>query len=76
MIESPLLQEILAAPMHKTIVKILEARLGPVPQDIVSALQVVQDDTKLDDLIGFAATCPRLDAFRARLQELASSEPD
>ena len=70
MIESPLIQELLAERVRKTILRILEARFGPVPQDMVTALEAVQDDTKLDDLIGYAATSSDLDAFRARLQEV------
>ncbi len=68
MIESPLIQELLAERMHKGILKVLESRFGSIPQDLAIALQTIQDEAKLDELVVIAATCHDLDAFRARLQ--------
>lgn len=67
MIESPLIQELLAERSHKYIVKLLESRFGPVPGDLSAALLAVQDDELLDALYDVALACPDLDAFRTRL---------
>jgi hypothetical protein len=74
-IESPLIQELWAERLHNIIVRVLTARLGPVPQDLVAALQSVQDDAALEDLVEWAARCPDLEAFRARLAAVPPSPP-
>ncbi len=68
MIESPLIQEIVAARTHENILAFLEARFGPIPVDLATALQAIYDEQKLKDLVTFAALCPSLEAFRARVQ--------
>ena len=75
MIESPLIQELLAGTRaqtltetnHKAILRILSSRFGSIPPEIVSALRPIQDEAKLNDLIDLATGCPNLEAFRARL---------
>jgi hypothetical protein len=76
MIESPLIQELLAERMHKAIAKVLEGRFGTIPSDLRVRLQAVQDEQKLDDLNAFAGTCRSLEEFRKRLEEVAPSAPD
>jgi hypothetical protein len=75
MIESPLIQEVLAEHMHKAIVKVLEIRFGLVPSDVEVRLQAIQEEEKLDDLNTFAATCSNLGEFRKRLEGDAASKP-
>jgi hypothetical protein len=65
--DSPLVQEIVTEARHRIILRILTARFGTVSPEIAVLLQPVQDEQKLDDLVGCAATCPDLEAFRARL---------
>ena len=71
MIESPLLQEFEAKATcrarRKDIVQFLQARYGPVPPELTAALQGVEDEAKLDELVELAARCPDLDSFRAGL---------
>jgi hypothetical protein len=67
MIESPLIQELMAQRMHKAILRFLSGRFGSVPLDIQTTLQSIQDDARLDELVEWAARCPDLDAFRIRL---------
>jgi len=71
MIESPVLQEFLQEAGvergRKYILRFLAARFGPVPQEIASALQRIEVESQLEELIDCAATCPDLDAFRTRL---------
>jgi hypothetical protein len=74
-IESPLIQEIVArsrqeARHEKTqelIVRFLTRRFGPLPLRLTTELRTIADEPKLDDLLEWAAQCPDLDAFRARL---------
>jgi hypothetical protein len=71
MIESPLIQELLAentqATLHTAVLGILEARFGTAPLDLTQAVNAVTDQAKLRDLVKHAAVCPDLDAFRTRL---------
>jgi predicted transposase YdaD len=73
MIESPLIQELLAERMHKAIGKFLEGRFGSIPLDLQARLRAVQAEDKLDDLASFAATCGSLDEFRKRLERDTAS---
>jgi hypothetical protein len=68
MIESPLIQELLAERMHEGILNVLEVRFGPVPQHVAVAVEGIQDDGRLKELLKFAAGCVDLNAFRTRLQ--------
>jgi len=79
MIDSPLIQEYFAEELaearaktraetqRKDILRILSTRFGLVRPEIVSALQQIHEEAKLDDLVEWAAGCPNLEAFRARL---------
>ena len=71
MIESPLIQELEAEFTHKakqeSILLVLEGRFGPVPEDIRTAVQRVQDTPALRATTLLAARCPDLDAFRRGL---------
>ena len=73
MIESPLIQEIVARSKHDSIVQFLEGRFGSVPADITLRLGEILDETKLEDLTRYAARCPDLEAFRARLSSLSEA---
>jgi hypothetical protein len=66
-IESPLIQEVFVWRVREAILRLLATRFGPVPQDVVQSLERFQDEAQLFDLHALAATCPDLDAFRARL---------
>ena len=72
MIESPLLQEIIAEAKaeakHESILRVLQARLGPVPADVTAAVRTVHDEQKLNDLLVYSALGPDLEAFRVRVQ--------
>jgi hypothetical protein len=67
MIESPLIQELMAQRGHKDIVRVLAARFGSVPPEIEAAVRAIQDESRLDALLDGAALCPDLEAFRQRL---------
>ena len=67
MIESPLIQEIVAETNHRMILTFLRARFGPVPQDVTAAVQAIQDSQRLDELAELAARCPDLQSLRMRL---------
>jgi hypothetical protein len=71
-IESPLVQELLAQNTQETrqadILTFLEGRFGEVPLEIAAELRLVKDKQKLQDLSRFAGQCPDLAAFQARLR--------
>ncbi len=68
MIESPLIQELIAERMHAAILDVLEVRFGPVPPDVAATVQAIQEDERLKELHKFAVGCGDLGLFRARLQ--------
>ena len=49
------------------IVRFLTGRFGPLPSELTSELRTITDEHKLEDLVEWAARCPNLEAFRARL---------
>jgi hypothetical protein len=67
MIESPLIQGLIAEQMQKDILIVLSARFGPVPVDIRATLQGLQDEARLEDVLDWVVCCPDLAAFRKRL---------
>lgn len=67
MIESPVLQKMLAGTLHKAILAILKDRFGAVPRDVAKLLQEVLAEKKLTALIVLAAKCADLQAFREAL---------
>jgi hypothetical protein len=63
MIESPLIQELMAERTHKDILRFLAGRFGLVPPEIAAALQSIEDEQAMDDLVALAVRCPDLEAF-------------
>src|SRR5262249_20354726 len=72
MIESPLIQEMMAKraaqTLHKSIVRFLTRRFGPVPEQVAAAIRSHHDEEELQELLEEAASCPTLEAFQTRLQ--------
>ena len=67
MIESPLLDELVAEARTADLLRYLHGRFGPLPEELQAAVRSVEDSRRLDDLITAAAECDSLDAFRARV---------
>jgi hypothetical protein len=67
MIESPLLQKMMAQRVHELILDALKDRFGTVPRDVTKQLAEVLDDKKLRHLNRVANKCPDLEAFREAL---------
>jgi hypothetical protein len=67
MIESPLLQKMLAETLHKGIRALLKARFGTVPRDVTRRLGQILDEERLIALNILAVQCPDLQAFRDAL---------
>lgn len=67
MIESPLIQELLAERMQDDIVTVLETRFQSVPADLKQLLKSVQDEARLQQLVKCAASCSDIESFRAEL---------
>ncbi len=68
-IESPMLQRLVAKSLHVAIQEALKARFGSVPRDVTRLLGDILDERKLHKLNGVAAKCMDLDAFREALLE-------
>ncbi len=70
MIESPMLQKMMAKRVHGVILALLKDRFGPVPRNVVKLLEDILDEKKLTALNVLAGTCNDLDTFReaARLR--------
>jgi hypothetical protein len=67
MIESPLLQRMMAERAHDLIMDLLKDRFGTVPRDVTRQLRAILDEKKLRQFNRLAAKCPDLDAFREAL---------
>ena len=67
MIESPLINEIIAERSQNDIVEVLRARFDEVPEGIIERLRKITADKKLTALIKYAVQCPSLESFRKRL---------
>jgi len=67
MIESPLIQELVAQTQHKAIVRVLRNRFAHVPPEIVVKLKTVLNEDKLNELLDFAVACPDVESFRLKL---------
>jgi hypothetical protein len=67
MIESPLLQKMIAESKHKSILAILKTRFGVVARDVARRLREITDEEKLTALVVLAVHCPDPAAFREAL---------
>ena len=71
MIESPLIQELMAKntaqTKHEDILQVLSRRFGPVPEKVAAAVRTIFDNSKLRELLDEAASCTDLEAFRTCL---------
>ena len=74
MLESPIIDEALEFMRLRTIREdvrdVLESRFGPVTNDRLARMRIIQDGDRLKSLNRFAATCLTLEAF---LEELDTS---
>ena len=70
MIESPVLQEFLTERQRKSILLVLVERFGPAANSVVSALDSISDDEKLDELTRLAAKCPDIKTFKQEISTL------
>jgi hypothetical protein len=66
MIESPVIQEILAGRQRENIIKVLEARFGEPARAVEPEVHAADVET-LDDMLKLAATCRSLASFRQKL---------
>lgn len=70
MIESPLMQEWVAGRLQKAMLHSLVVRFGAVPPELAGALAPIQEEAKLFELNPYVASCPSVDAFRARVDAM------
>ncbi|HTU17325.1 MAG TPA: hypothetical protein VMG10_04625 [Gemmataceae bacterium] len=67
MIESPLIDELMAERTQENILLVLDTRFGAVPESLSARLKSVSKMKKLEELIKVAAQCPDLKSFAAQL---------
>ncbi len=67
MIESPVLQQLIAKNLHEAIEEALKARFGSVPRDVTRLLHEILHEKRLKKLNGIAAKCADIEAFREAL---------
>jgi len=67
MIESPLLQKMMAERDHKHILEALKDRFGTVPSDVTKRLCEIVEEKKLSQFMRLANKCADMDAFRQAL---------
>jgi hypothetical protein len=71
LLESPLIQELLEEKLREVrqavLLRVLQARFGPVPQDLADRVRAIQDVEFLWSLLDPAVVSPDLDTFRAKL---------
>ena len=77
MIESPLIQELIAEKTHETLIKaiidFLVARFGSKAEAIETELKAIDDEARLQELVKHAATCRTLSSFRKGLSDPKSA---
>ncbi len=63
LLESPIIQEIMARGSHELILDLIKDRFGPVSRPVAKQLRAVIDEKKLRQLNRLAAKCPDLQTF-------------
>ena len=67
MIESPLLQKMLAETIQELTLNALKIRFGTVSCDVTKRLREIIDEKKQRQLHSVAVICPNMEAFRQAL---------
>lgn len=67
MIESPLIQKVIAETIHQNILDVLKVRFETVPRNVTKPLREILDEKKLRKLNMLAVKCPDLETFRQAL---------
>ena len=70
MIESPLIQEIVAESRHKEILKFLAIRFGPLPAGLPAELGQILDESVLDLIVDLAASCSDIGQFETAMRAI------
>ncbi len=68
MIESPLIQELVAENTQRSILVFLETRFGEVPHEIAERIQSITDQDRLTELVRKAASCADLEEFQKDME--------
>jgi hypothetical protein len=68
MIESPMLKELMADKTRANIILVLAGRFGRQARTLRPALKAIEDDKKLQNLLGESGVCPDLESFKKLLE--------
>jgi hypothetical protein len=67
MLEFPIIQEIVAESLQKAVIGLLEDRFGTIQTTVISAIEAISDEKRLQELIRLAPRCARLEDFSSHL---------
>ncbi len=67
MIESPLIQEVIASQLHQAVIQVLTDRFVDVPDEIKEQLHGIQEPKRLQQMISWAVRCADLADFATHL---------
>jgi hypothetical protein len=70
MIESPLIRELVGEGRQRSILQVLQTRLGAVPPEVEAEVKSILDETVLDAATQLAAGCSSLEQFGAELRAI------
>jgi hypothetical protein len=70
MIESPIIQELVAEGRHKDILRFLAVRFGPLPGASAAEIKQILDETVLDAVVELAASSPDLSHFETAMRAI------
>jgi hypothetical protein len=68
LIESPHVKRLLIRTTQDAIIRLLEARFGPLPREVTLRLRATRSDERLDDILEYAGQCPDVETFHKRLR--------
>jgi hypothetical protein len=67
MLESPVLQKLIAETKHDYILKLLQSRFGSLPKETVAHVRRIRKEKRLDVLFELAMECKSLEEFQEKL---------
>jgi hypothetical protein len=70
MIDSPIIQELVAEGRHKDILKVLAVRFGSVPAALAGEVKEILDETVLDAVVELAVSSPGLSHFETAMRAI------
>ena len=67
MTDFPAVQELLVERRRDDLLRFLKARFGELPETLISRVNQINTESRLEDLVDYAGECSSLSAFSQRL---------